>query len=245
MTEPSIAMAGAAPAEFRIGGIFGRSFTILSQDFVPFVLLTGLATSPTFLLAVGTQGKAHPGWTIAAALLLFVLAKLSEAFILYGAFQQMLGRRFSTGESLAVALARFLPIIGLSICVGIAVFFGLLLLIVPGIIWALMWSIGVPVCVVERLGPFQSMGRSAALTKGHRWKIFGIVLVLWLLNMIVQAGLTRILAAVAGALAASLVLWVWSALYTAFYAIVIVTVYHDLRVAKEGVDTEQIAAVFA
>jgi hypothetical protein len=31
---------------------------------------------------------------------------------------------------------------------------------------------------------------------------------------------------------------------TAFNAIVIVVTYHDLRVAKEGVDTEQIAAVF-
>jgi hypothetical protein len=37
---------------------------------------------------------------------------------------------------------------------------------------------------------------------------------------------------------------IWSAVWTAFYAIVIVVAYHDLRVAKEGVDTEQIAAVF-
>ena len=37
---------------------------------------------------------------------------------------------------------------------------------------------------------------------------------------------------------------IWSAAWSAFYAIVIVVTYHDLRVAKEGVDTEQIAAVF-
>jgi hypothetical protein len=37
---------------------------------------------------------------------------------------------------------------------------------------------------------------------------------------------------------------VWSAVWTAFFAIVIVVTYHDLRVAKEGVDTDQIAAVF-
>jgi large-conductance mechanosensitive channel len=36
----------------------------------------------------------------------------------------------------------------------------------------------------------------------------------------------------------------WSAIWTAFLAIVLAVTYHDLRVAKEGVDTEQIAAVF-
>ena len=37
---------------------------------------------------------------------------------------------------------------------------------------------------------------------------------------------------------------VWSALWGAFYAILAVVTYHDLRVAKEGLDTDQIAAVF-
>jgi hypothetical protein len=37
---------------------------------------------------------------------------------------------------------------------------------------------------------------------------------------------------------------IWTAIWTAFFAILGVVAYHDLRVAKEGVDTEQIAAVF-
>jgi hypothetical protein len=37
---------------------------------------------------------------------------------------------------------------------------------------------------------------------------------------------------------------IWSALVGAFSAILGVVIYHDLRVAKEGVDTDQIAAVF-
>jgi hypothetical protein len=36
----------------------------------------------------------------------------------------------------------------------------------------------------------------------------------------------------------------WGALYGAFNAIAVVMAYHDLRVAKEGVDIEQIASVF-
>jgi hypothetical protein len=37
---------------------------------------------------------------------------------------------------------------------------------------------------------------------------------------------------------------IWSGVWGAFYAICVVVAYHDLRVAKEGVDTAQIAAVF-
>jgi len=36
----------------------------------------------------------------------------------------------------------------------------------------------------------------------------------------------------------------WGALWTAYYSIAVVMTYHDLRVAKEGIDIEQIAAVF-
>jgi hypothetical protein len=37
---------------------------------------------------------------------------------------------------------------------------------------------------------------------------------------------------------------IWTAVWTASYAIAVAVVYHDLRAAKEGVDTGQIAAVF-
>jgi Na+/proline symporter len=38
------------------------------------------------------------------------------------------------------------------------------------------------------------------------------------------------------------VIWLaWSALLGTFYAILVVVTYHDLRVAKEGVNTDQIA----
>ena len=36
----------------------------------------------------------------------------------------------------------------------------------------------------------------------------------------------------------------WNGVWGAFYAIAVVVTYHDLRVAKEGIDIEQIAAVF-
>ena len=37
---------------------------------------------------------------------------------------------------------------------------------------------------------------------------------------------------------------VWSVFWTAYLNCTIIMMYHDLRVAKEGVDTEQIASIF-
>jgi hypothetical protein len=100
------------------------------------------------------------------------------------------------------------------------------------------------------------MGRSRELTKGHRWKVFGLQLAILIPALVVGGIVGAVIFAVSGAsgfLAVATALsttlgqvvnLIWSAIWKAFYAIVIVVTYHDLRVAKEGVDTDQIAAVF-
>ena len=114
------------------------------------------------------------------------------------------------------------------------------------------WSMGTPVCVVERLGPFRSLGRSRELTKGHRWNILGLFFLTMIPAVIIGAivgaalGVILVLGPVGGfgpAVTQTIGL-IWNAIWTAFFAVIIVVTYHDLRVAKEGIDTEQIAAVF-
>jgi hypothetical protein len=119
-----------------------------------------------------------------------------------------------------------------------------LLLIVPGFIVMTMWFVSTPACVVERTGPWASMKRSAALTKGHRWKIFGLLLLLVLLSLIVAGLMQLVLMQVGSTILVLLGTLLWGALWTAYYSIAVVMTYHDLRVAKEGIDIEQIASVF-
>ena len=45
---------------------------------------------------------------------------------------------------------------------------GLIALIVPGIILAIVFSLALPVLLIEKKGVLESMGRSHALV-GHRW----------------------------------------------------------------------------
>ncbi len=88
------------------------------------------------------------------------------------------------------------------------------------------------------------MGRSSQLTKGHRWKVFGLILALLIISAMVTPMVEVIFAAMGGTVLALIGGLVWNGVWGAFYAIAAVVTYHDLRVAKEGVDIEQIAAVF-
>jgi hypothetical protein len=168
----------------------------------------------------------------------------------------MRGRPVSLADCFKVGLRRFFPIIGLAIIIFVALMFAFVLLIVPGLMLAMMWSVATPVCVVEQLGPFRSMGRSRELTKGHRWRIFGLFLSIVIPALIVGAivgGVTLYTLGPSGFLTLDAVLasWLgkligllWKAAWGGFFAAVIAVTYHDLRVAKEGLTTEQIASVF-
>ncbi|HEX8118643.1 MAG TPA: hypothetical protein VF521_15315, partial [Pyrinomonadaceae bacterium] len=59
--------------------------------------------------------------------------------------------------------------------------FGYILLIVPGIIFSLMFSVSVPAAIVERLGAVDAMRRSYELTKGYKGLIFITYFLWWLL----------------------------------------------------------------
>jgi uncharacterized membrane protein len=260
MTDVSLPAGRFTESDFRVGHVFSQTWEVFSRNFLRFSVITGIASLPPLLIPQTAPNPANPfanlGWVLVALFLMIVLGTLSQAIVLYGAFQAMRGRPVRLADCLRVGLNRFFPIIGLAITVGVGVMLGSMLLLVPGLMLYMMWFVATPVCVVEQLGPFGSLGRSRALTKGHRWKLFGLMLLILLPAVIVGAVLVGVMAVLVGtggiiglpaALATPLgqiINLIWSAAWGAFFAVLIVVTYHDLRVVKEGIDTEQIAAVF-
>jgi len=273
MTDASLPAGRFTPGDFRVGQVFSRTWSVFSRNFLTFVLVSALATLPGLLMPQRTPG-ADPfrnlgvlaiGW-----LLMIVLWALVQAVLLNAAFQSMRGRRFDIAESARIGLRRFFPIVGIAIILMVLAGLGASLLLlmhlpVPVYIASLLvvflmlytvWFVATPVCVAEQLGPLDSMGRSAALTKGYRWKIFGMLLLLLIAQFIVVAAVVGAVAVAVtggGFLASSdamattvgqVVKLAWNTIWTSFFATLIVVTYHDLRVAKEGIDTDQIAAVF-
>ena len=57
------------------------------------------------------------------------------------------------------------------------VMIGMILVIVPGIILLLMWWVYIPAIVVEGKGIIGAFGRSRELTRGRRWHILGLAVI--------------------------------------------------------------------
>jgi low temperature requirement protein LtrA len=241
--------ASPAGAEFRIGNLISRAFEVSAANFPFYFIITLISSLPSLLIGAGPP-VAEPAdlWSrlpvIALTVVLWiVLNTIGEAVILYGAFQRLSGRPLELAAALRRAVACFLPLLGLALLSGLAIAFGSVLLVVPGVILFVMWAVAVPACVVERLGPIESMSRSAALTKGHRWAIFAVMLLAGIVNAVVSVIVDSVLPASVPMLVAIADL-VWSAVWAVYWNCMTVMIYHDLRVAKEGVGTQQIASVF-
>jgi hypothetical protein len=248
-------------AGFSIGQVFERSFSIFFKNLAPFLILSAIAMSPYLILywdqaalsfaqpgvvaADPTRIFRNYGSSFAISLILGAIFKtLCEAAILFGAFQVMRGQPFQVMDSLRKGLGRFWSILGLLIVQGIGEAFGFMLLVIPGLILLTMWYVALPACVVEKVGPMTSLSRSAALTKGSRWKIFGLLILLLLLGAILGGVINGTLILSGSKIAFVIGQYLLQVGVVAFGSIVGVVVYHDLRVAKEGIDTDRIAAVF-
>lgn len=239
--------AGLARREFRIGKVISKSVEIFAARFAMFTLVAGAVWLPIALFGyVSDGGSAQAEGLTALVTFAFILfiQPLSTAIILYAAFQHMRGLPVRLGDSISRGLARFLPLVGVMVLSTLGILLGFFLLIIPGLILMVMWYVAVPVCVVERAGPITSLGRSQALTKGHRWKLFGLYILVLIVSGIGGALLPLGGAALAGPAGGLLAQIVWQGVAQAFGSVLIVVAYHDLRVAKEGVDIERIAVVF-
>jgi hypothetical protein len=252
MTDTSLS-AHFAEGDFRVGRVLNRTSSVLSRNFLPFFVVTAIANLPGALLIKvssdpdSTSPEAvfqNLGLVMIGLVLTIVLNVLCQAVVLYGAFQDMRGRPVNLTESLQVGFRRFFPIIGLAIVMYFLIMLGTMLLIVPGLILLTMWFVATPVCVVETLGPIKSMRRSSQLTKGHRWKIFGLMLVYFMALMVVSGVLGASLNAMGGTPLKLIGDVLWSGVSGSFSSIVIAVTYYDLRMIKEGTDVEQVASVF-
>jgi len=70
-----------------------------------------------------------------------------------------------------------------SILFGLIMAVGILLLIVPGLIFSVMFLFYGFFIVDKHMGPVEALKASAAITKGVRWQLFGFILILSLLNV--------------------------------------------------------------
>jgi len=237
----------AAEEGFAVGDVLGRSLSLFRRDFAKFVLLTGLFLLPDLIgsliepnIRTGAVGGAATGWSF----VVLMLQTFANVAILAVAWARMNGRASSFLDAVRESGQRYRSAIFTSILQGFAAVLGLILLIVPGLIALAMMYVALPVCVVERTGATASINRSSALTKGHRWKVFGIFLVATggggILVLVIET-----LAALSNPTVVAFTTYLAQVVYLPFSAITSLVVYQTLRTAKEGPAVDTLAEVFA
>jgi membrane-anchored glycerophosphoryl diester phosphodiesterase (GDPDase) len=153
------------------------------------------------------------------------------------------------------ALSRATPLLGrlilCSILFTMAVMIGLVLFFFPGVIAGVGLILAFPSLVLEDLTPSAALGRSWELTRGFRWRMFGLLvtlLVLLYIPITALSGVASMMVARASAsggtstlVAVLLGAVIQLLLYPLFYCVLTVA-YYDLRVRKEGFDLEVLAS---
>ncbi|MEG0773883.1 hypothetical protein [Clostridium sp.] len=88
-------------------------------------------------------------------------------------------------EGLSRAFSRWGSSIGTSILAGLIILGMTLLLIVPGVIWSVYYSFFIYVVAIRNLGGKKALNYSKSLVKGQWWKVFGVLFLFNIINIII------------------------------------------------------------
>jgi hypothetical protein len=133
----------------------------------------------------------------------------------------------------------------------IGILVGLLLLIVPGFVVAVMWVVIVPAYMIENTGIRGSFSRSQELTLGYRGRIFGLCLIYFIVMFLIGALVgVAVLVAFPQNFASNLVIVqviggaISAMIGSIAFSTLIASLYYELRQIKEGIGPEALASVF-
>jgi hypothetical protein len=170
----------------RIFGIYGEQFTLLIPAalvlFLPVAILNGILLDSGGVL-VG----------LATIVISLIATYWFQGMVVEAVVDILDGRRDHTVGSLFSSAS---PILATLIIVV-----GFILILIPGLIALTFLAVVAPAVVIERTGVTGALRRSRELVGGNAWRVFGVIVVLFLLTAVVGS----IFNAIGGAISDSFV----------------------------------------
>lgn len=249
-----------------VGDVLDRALKLLLARLPLFYAINLVVMGPLILFQIATPFLADGDpvvlgvSSLGVILLALVLAPIGTAATLHVVLEEFRGKSASLGGALGFALTRFVPLLGASILAGIIVTVGFLLCIAPGVYFAVSYIFVGQVVVAEGVGGGAALSRSKELISGHRGRVFGVIVLIYLAIFAVSAALGAGLQAVLPAqelvqtdggiqvqgnpvntVVDTLVSQLVQILFTTYLAVCTTLMYLDLRIRKEGLDLEMAA----
>ena len=220
---------------------------------------TGLLPDP--VVAAQDPFAANPmvtHWrTYLAGWLVTLLAwSVANAAAVHAAAQALRGEKVRPGAALVAAFHRGPYVLGVLVLAWLGMLATSCTLVLPFILMV-GWCASLPATVLEGTGPLRALARSWDLTRGHRWRLLGGLLLVMLPVMFVALALQAVTMAVLGFTGGSAAFGPGRTLATSMAAYQVIAgalgtvtmvactvAHHRLRTVKEGGDPVTLGRVF-
>jgi len=232
--------------EFRMAKVWGDGWEIFCQTPVVYVAIVlaefllgmGIARLLSLPLSPDAVHGARVFAFVIALACMFALAALGHALVALLVYQQFNHTPETLSANLRRVASRALPLLITGLLVSLAVCAGFALLVVPAFIAITAYSVAVATCAVEATNPAASLKRSAELTRGHRWPVFGLIISFGVVSALLDAIVRFIWTAVLGQPAPNGVLALLQTCVrlapTAYLVVAWAVVYCHLREIKDS-----------
>ncbi len=179
-------MVGALPDQrLSTGEIINKSLTLYSENFVLFLGILALLLIPQAIIELVIPG-------------LFVVTIVTSTYSLAALFlainARYHGQQMTIMEAYSsVGVGTWITFLLASIVYYVVGVIGLILIIVPGVYWFVQYAFWLPAIAVERKDFGSGFFRSAELVSGNWWRVFGIGLLVIVIEILVQGVVSAIL----------------------------------------------------
>ncbi|HYW92910.1 MAG TPA: YciC family protein [Gammaproteobacteria bacterium] len=234
---------------------FRLYFKSIRKVFLLAVLAILVGEAPMFWMLAWVRGvnpRSRPELLAqlpAGFFVLLVVAGLS-GLLLYGAVlvrMHNIGRDAPArlGDALGRSFRALAWLVIATILTGLVVDVGLVLLLVPGIIFLVSLQFANYAILLERKGPLGGMNYSHKVVWGNWWRTAGVLAVIAIILLAVWYGLGLLLSLGLTAAAPGGLKWLSTAVWVVLYSLILplgtalkLALYEDLKLRKEGIDLE-------
>ncbi len=239
IVSDTFAFIGAEWRALLAFAVLPAMFGVAYMAFIPSLTSAGVDA-----MAASQYQMMHGRYLLTLGLLTFVASHFAYAAALAFSIDRLAGRETGVGPAFKRGLRLYLPLLAIRVLAYLAAWFGLIFFIVPGVILYIMFFVADAVYTDERTSITGALGRSRALTKGSRWRIFVLLLLLMLFFWALSAVQMALMLLPNGeqmlrafTVASSLFTYVLIPPLTA-------VLFQELRTLKEGDVANDVAAVF-
>lgn len=163
------------------------------------------------------------------SLISFLISNVVTAFYVYAYIRDLRGIPYTFGECMKNVSGKLVWIFLLSIIIALAITFGTVAFIIPGVILYIMFIFSLQLMVDQDKTVFNSLKASVSLTKGYKAGIFTAVLMLDLITMLVPS----FVESSSGILVFSFVSAFITTIFNLIYQRFITLIYFDLEYIRK------------